>query len=273
MINFQNTGNTTAYQVLVFDSIDSSLNLNSLRVIGSSHHLISEVLPGNILIFRFDSIMLPDSSANEPASYGYIIFEIAADSGLSDGTLIKNSAFILFDYNDAYFTNSVYNTLVHSIPGPDTTVTQNGNLLSANAGGATYQWVDCSNNYQPVPGATSQSYIATTNGIYAVIINESGCIDTSSCMAVNMSGTLENTFNNKLYLFPNPNTGSINIPLGAYFETVKLEVSNFMGQVINKTEFKNTNTIHFELNLNAGLYVITLTNQNNQKAVFKFIKE
>ena len=71
----------------------------------------------------------------------------------------------------------------------DTTVNQNQALLTAVQNGATYQWVDCSNNFGPIPGATNQSYTkATANGSYAVIITANGCTDTSACHNVTTVG-------------------------------------------------------------------------------------
>src|SRR3990172_7240671 len=64
-IHFQNTGNADAIDIYVLDTLDSDLNFNSVRVIGNSHPLITEVLPGNVLKFRFDNIHLADSSSNE----------------------------------------------------------------------------------------------------------------------------------------------------------------------------------------------------------------
>ncbi len=115
-IRFQNTGNSNAININVLDSLDSDLDLSSVRVIASSHSLITEVLPGNVLKFRFDNIMLPDSASNEPASHGYVIYEVDPLPGATDGTEIKNHADIYFDFNPPVITNTTLNTLVSVIP-------------------------------------------------------------------------------------------------------------------------------------------------------------
>jgi sugar lactone lactonase YvrE len=65
----------------------------------------------------------------------------------------------------------------------DTSVTQSGLTLTANATGAAYVWINC-NGRIPVTGATHQSFIATTQGNYAVIVTQNGCTDTSTCFMV-----------------------------------------------------------------------------------------
>jgi uncharacterized repeat protein (TIGR01451 family) len=116
-IRFQNTGNASAINVNVFDSLDTGLNLNSLRIVGSSHPLEAEILPGNVLEFKFTNINLPDYMSNEPGSHGYLIFEILPDSGLAEGTRIENKAHIYFDFNPPVITNAVYNTITNADPG------------------------------------------------------------------------------------------------------------------------------------------------------------
>jgi uncharacterized repeat protein (TIGR01451 family) len=113
-VRFQNTGNASAINVNVFDSLATGLDLNSLRIVGSSHPLETEILPGNVLKFKFTAINLPDSTSNEPGSNGYVIFEMYADSSLVEGTRIENHADIYFDFNSPVITNTVYNTITNA---------------------------------------------------------------------------------------------------------------------------------------------------------------
>ncbi len=63
----------------------------------------------------------------------------------------------------------------------DITTTQLSNVITANATGATYQWINCSSMNAIVVGETNQSYSITGNDSYAVIVTQNGCSDTSSC--------------------------------------------------------------------------------------------
>jgi len=68
----------------------------------------------------------------------------------------------------------------------DNDVDQNGTSMTAVQNGATYQWLDCENNYAIISEATGQTYNPTSTGYYAVEITlNDPCgglyIDTSSC--------------------------------------------------------------------------------------------
>ena len=66
-------------------------------------------------------------------------------------------------------------TLDLSINQINNTLTQNGNSLSANQIGASYQLLDCGNNYSIMSGANSQIINAGSNGANAVEITKDGC--------------------------------------------------------------------------------------------------
>src|SRR5690606_23152224 len=71
----------------------------------------------------------------------------------------------------------------------DNVITATGTTLVAQANNLGYQWLDCDNNYSPIPGATNQSYTATVNGNYAVALSNNACADTSACMPITQVAT------------------------------------------------------------------------------------
>ncbi|MFN0212893.1 MAG: T9SS type A sorting domain-containing protein [Saprospiraceae bacterium] len=110
-IRFQNTGNFPASFVIIRDTIAENLDLSSLQVIAASHSYRLSLINNRILEFIFDPILLPDSSANEPASHGFIKYSIVPDSELPVGTRTYNTAYIYFDFNTAVQTNTVETTI------------------------------------------------------------------------------------------------------------------------------------------------------------------
>ncbi len=105
-IFFQNTGNAPADLVVVKDTIDSHLNLASIRNITASHNMkVSTEEGNNVLVFRFDNINLPDSTSDYAGSIGSIQYEIDLKPGLDLGTEIDKSAAIFFDFNPPVITN------------------------------------------------------------------------------------------------------------------------------------------------------------------------
>ena len=105
-IRFQNTGTDTAFHVLISDTLESTLDPAGLRVGAASHPLHWELGFGNVLRFRFDDILLPDSNVNEPLSHGFVTFRIAPRLPLQAGTELTNTANIFFDFNPPVRTNT-----------------------------------------------------------------------------------------------------------------------------------------------------------------------
>ncbi len=111
LIRFQNTGNGPAVNIVVKDTLSSNVNVNTFEMLGSSHNYMIDVLPGNVLRWKFNNIMLPDSNSNEPASHGYIQYRIKRTNNNTPGTQIKNTAYIYFDFNEPVVTNTAINTI------------------------------------------------------------------------------------------------------------------------------------------------------------------
>lgn len=372
-VRFQNTGNASAINIYVLDSLDTNLDLNSVRVVGSSHKMHTEVLPGNTLKFVFNNIHLPDSNSNEALSHGYVIFEVSPTPNLAHGTPITNDVGIYFDYNPPVYTNTVLNTIsdglhknstsnvnqtacgsftlnnqtytssgtyiqtisnsygcdstitvnltilnnssssinptscnsyispsgnyIWSVSGnysdtipnaigcdsiitinltinnADTSVTQSGPVLTANVMGASYQWVDCNNNYQAITGATSQTYSPTANGNYAVIVTENGCTDTSACYAVTNVGIHTASNNNTISIYPNPTKDTFTIVSTKLLNNATIMVSSLLGQHIYKTEKINETSFTIDISQQPkGIYIVEIIQENATQQI-QIIKE
>ena len=99
IIRFQNTGNDTAYKIIVVDPLPQYLDPRTVHSITSSHIFDLEITDKGELVFTFNNILLPDSSRNHLGSNGFISFKIKQMKNNTPGTLILNNALIYFDYN------------------------------------------------------------------------------------------------------------------------------------------------------------------------------
>ena len=122
-IQFQNTGTYPAERVRITDQLDTALQLNTLRLVASSHPVSTfRLLPGGLLEIIFDPINLPDSLSNEVESHGFVTLAIQRNKAYRAGYLIKNKAAIHFDYNEPIVTNTVSSGIIAtpvSTDGPD----------------------------------------------------------------------------------------------------------------------------------------------------------
>lgn len=143
--------------------------------------------------------------------------------------------------------------------------------LRADASGAKYQWLDCDNGNQPIAGDTNQTFIATANGNYAVIVTENGCTDTSACVALTSVGIDEFTFKNMIGIYPNPSRGDVNISLGE-ITNATVEVYNAYGQLMFIESGINKPNFELKLNAAAGIYLISVKAEGSE-ASFRLIKE
>ncbi|MDQ3051307.1 MAG: T9SS type A sorting domain-containing protein [Bacteroidota bacterium] len=111
MVRFQNTGTDTAFTVVIIDTLDADLNMNTFTYLAASHPVNVTTRTGNEITFTFDNILLPDSNVNEPASNGYVLYRIKGLTTLPDPTPITNTAYIYFDLNSPVQTNTTLTTL------------------------------------------------------------------------------------------------------------------------------------------------------------------
>ena len=122
-IRFQNTGNDVAYDVKILDTLDTNLDWETFRVLGSSHSEVLNTSLDNegIITFDFQNIFLPDSTANLEGSNGYVTYMMSALDGLAESTVIRNSAGIYFDQNPPILTNTTESVMVSMLTTSTTT--------------------------------------------------------------------------------------------------------------------------------------------------------
>jgi uncharacterized protein (TIGR02145 family) len=68
------------------------------------------------------------------------------------------------------------------ISHPEASVEKWDFSLMATASDATYQWLDCNNNYKPIEGEIGTFFKPYRDGTYALKITKNGCTDTSACI-------------------------------------------------------------------------------------------
>lgn len=84
--------------------------------------------------------------------------------------------------------------------------------------------------------------------------------------------TIENNFSNEIQLSPNPTNGILSITIENQYETITSTILNVLGQKIKTEEYNTTKSFQINLDTASGIYFIELKNQDNQKAIFKIIK-
>lgn len=113
-IRFQNTGTDTAYGVSVIDSLELNIPITSVIINSASHNYNLRVV-GNVLIWEFDNILLPDSTTDFEGSQGFVNFSTSINPNLLVGDTVQNQVQIYFDYQAPIFTNKAKTAVVEPI--------------------------------------------------------------------------------------------------------------------------------------------------------------
>jgi len=188
--------------------------------------------------------------------------------------------------DETYTSSGTYKDTILAVTGCDSIITfellldsvniavsQSDSMLTANAFGASYQWIDCNNGNSPIVEQVAQSFTGPPPGNYAVVITQDGCSDTSSCYSVVEVGILQNTLSNKLTIYPNPTTNLATVSLGATTRYVRASLRNVIGETISMHEFHMIEQFSLEINGVPGFYFIEIETDSGSKAVRKILKQ
>lgn len=108
-IQFQNTGNDTAVNITVIDTLPPQLLGRSFVFNGASHNY-EYLITNNVLKVTFANIYLPDTSKSKEKSIGHFDFEIDIDPRINNEVKFYNQADIYFDYAKPVKTTKKYIT-------------------------------------------------------------------------------------------------------------------------------------------------------------------
>lgn len=162
--------------------------------------------------------------------------------------------------------------LVLTIDSLDTDVTVNGSTLLSNLTGGNYQWLNCNNGYALIPGETSQQFIPSVNGSYAVEINKNNCTDTSACIQITGIGVESNDSFRKIRVSPNPTEGQLVIFFDHEIENAELFIISSTGEVIQKREIISSSQISTEIIGSPGVYYIKVVEQSGETFTVQIMK-
>jgi hypothetical protein len=212
----------------------------------------------------------------DPLTYYWVVGdnpEVKYGDGVAYGTTKNTSA-----TTNALLCSSTYYLRVYAFTGcnntfspystfgpfttlnVDTSVTISGSTLTANATGATYQWINCS-NMSNIIGATSQAFTPQASGSYAVRVMQGNCTAISKCLTFSSVQGASNNLN--LIVYPNPVREALyvrgsGLPAGNY----EIRLYNALGQLMYSSE-EQISSAELELEIdmkpfNSGLFLLVV---------------
>ena len=188
MIGFENTGNDTAFNIHIMDTISNNLDINTFKVVSCSAPMNLIMLnngTNTIVKFDFPNINLLDTAQHTDFS-GMVTYTIQAKTGLAAGTKIDNEAGIYFDANAVVMTNNVENIIggpasvatisnvnaIHIYPNPTTDIVN----ITGVQQNTSYNLMDitgaCMQQGVLTPGSNTLSIKNFAPGIYILEVTD-----------------------------------------------------------------------------------------------------
>ncbi|MFZ0595886.1 MAG: T9SS type A sorting domain-containing protein [Flavobacterium sp.] len=151
----------------------------------------------------------------------------------------------------------------------DASVEYSNGILSAKASNVTYQWYDCTNN-QAIQGAVNQTFIPATSGTYSVAIVFGNCSVISNCIAITTLARPDFDTTSRLNVYPNPSHDVFNIQTES---NAKIEVYDNLGKEIKNEKITQGISKLDMSRYPTGIYLLKITNENDQVKTVKIIKQ
>lgn len=252
-INGDAAGDLLGYSIDMSDS-----NTFAVSALGNDESAIES---GQIKVFEFCTSNTTTQTITACDSYTWI-----------DGnTYFSSNNTASYTYTNSLGCDSIIylNLTINNI---DTTVSNNWLTLTANENAATYQWLNCDNNYSLINGAQNQSYSPANGGNFAVEISKYGCTDTSDCYTVYGTGLSENSEDNQIAIYPNPTNGQFTVLFGIDMNEIVLTIFTLDGQEVYKKQVSSSNQIQIDFEGAKGVYLCQIITANGLNQTFKLIK-
>ena len=256
-INAQNA----IYYFFIYNS-----GTDTLTFTGKMLELILPTPDSSIALYNWLSYYVVNGNQLPPGGYAYFGMSF---SPVSNG--VKYAQVKIYT-NDSTNLSYVINIKAGTpCTMPDTTTSVNTATITANAIGASYQWIDCDNGNAPITGETNQSFTATQNGNYAVIVTQNGCPGISAC--VNISSIVITGINSgaidMVTVSPNPSSGIFTINGSADYT---LSVLSVIGEEkLRQISNNGVNTLDLSAYPN-GIYFLNIRTDATSRTI-KLVKE
>ncbi len=175
-------------------------------------------------------------------------------------------------YHEMVKLVAAYTATVGGLVSVDNTVSQiiAPPTITANQNGATYQWINCSTD-SPLAGENGQTFVATTNGTYAVEVTIGSCTERSECIQVDTLG-LEEFSEEEIKVYPNPVISNLNIEFLNSEAEAAVKLYDVSGKLILSTNTDGTFTSLDLKEMPQGIYFLNLET-SEKSGTFKIVKE
>lgn len=214
----------------------------------------------------------PVSCPNPPMLNPASVDICQGDSYNFDGQVLTQAGTYFAAFTDANGCDSLVELTLSVFDAPATpTIVANGDTLSVETTDTValdYTWYL---DGDLISGETAATLVATSNGDYTVEVSLGNCSAVSTALTYTSVGIDENTFAQKVSIYPNPTSGllQINANIGVAFTYL---VFNATGQIVASGKASGNTAINLT-NYASGIYLLHLANNNGDVTTKRIVKE
>lgn len=173
-----------------------------------------------------------------------------------NGTTYASSGFYYFQTTGTHGCDSIAQ-LYLTINTPEVSITQTDAITleaTSSSTGLSYQWIDCATG-QNIPGETNATFVANSNGSYAVTVSNGICDSTSACVVIDQLGIANQSSASFIRVFPNPVQNSFKITF-TQVENANVYLYDTDGKLLaNYASIQSGKEINLE-SMTSGVYLI-----------------
>lgn len=173
--------------------------------------------------------------------------------------------------NDQY--EIIYVRGVYIISQLNTEIIIEGSSITASERQASsYQWLDCSRQFEPIAGATQRIFTPEQEGTYAVLLTKGACTDTSNCLYFNPS-SIEMDILSDILIYPNPVYDQLVIDVKENScSNMMIKIFSSEGKMIEQLHRKNQSIVTIPFSYPYGVYFIHIAIDEKDVLVRKIVK-
>ena len=146
-------------------------------------------------------------------------------------------------------------------------IAQVDGLLSTSTVGDNFQWIDCNGNL-PITGALSNEFTPINNGDYAVEVTSNQCTWLSDCYTFSTVSLPQNNDDEVYFVYPNPASIFLTLDAPQGKNITSISLMDQLGRVLEV--MSNTTTTFDLLNLESGVYFLTILETSTEETILKF---
>ncbi|HZV70659.1 MAG TPA: M43 family zinc metalloprotease [Saprospiraceae bacterium] len=145
-------------------------------------------------------------------------------------------------------------------------------LLISNSSIGVIQWLDCENNFEPLPGENNDTLLVRFSGTYALVNGEGDCIDTSECVLVELTSVKFGEPGHEIRVFPNPASSHVIIESDVGISFKEITLRNVVGEKVYSHRDVHSSAGLDLSGCGPGLYLLEVSFEDRVSYIFRIVK-